>query len=1133
MLENRYTASSFQGCLGAWTGLNSGGNTMAIGFKEISVQKRKADCLWAVGLSLLALLVYALTISTGVYPGESARLVATYSGLTPIELPLHPIWGAIVSWLSSVPLFTLPLRLNLFSMLCTVISVGLLYRLMAFLVHELIYEEYSVEYSARVSQWAGAVAAIAFMFAAPVWQSATRLQYQSFDMLLVLTSASLLISFARTKWRVFLVAFALLQGIGIVESVIFIPLAPVFLVFLIAVLWKQGQLTLNRVAWMGLIAAAGLGLYYLVARRFLASPGAEALGFTTPTDVMVEVWKAQLIELRSGLPRVNWLILLLTSVVPWLAAAFASFRALNNERSWSQYILHLTLTILVVLGLGNAAISPWEILKPLGRLPVWAYTLLAMTAGYSVAYWYLLLKVERPRRGQATSVVTKRTGDWLGLIVTYPLVGIVIIASLINVMECRGSRGAFADRCAREVLDRLGSRTWFVTDGTLDPHLLVAAHERGQELNLLCLQNDMSPFYLKWMARQIENKNLFADEDLQRMKNTLALGILPFIQDWFAMDKEIEKKVAVFGVPDFWYTAGLTPVPEYFFFTGVRDIQVYKDVPLFKDYMAFWKEMDPILAASKKDSTDPTVRHRLHLRRHMGFVANNLGVLLEDLGKEEDAFAVYTHVHNVIDPENISALFNRFEMARRGAAAASASKELIERELKDFIAGLKHQYPLWSLSRYYGYVRSPELFARLGWGWALSGQTGAALAGVTRAVELLPTEQRSSAMQTMAAIYSLSDDKSKTTAIYQDMIKNDPNNRAAMLGLARIAVQEGALDKAKSWLEQAAKSDDTRGTLGVEWAVIHLMNNDLNNARLALQEATDLQPKNLQAWAMLAMVQLQQDQVDEIESVVLPKMEKIAGTSDNYFIQITRAQTALKKIEKLQQTALVASQPAGSVGEKEDGEFKKYQRAARDAFLRASMLRPDIVGVKDMILQLDMAMNDQKSAELHARQVLRTNRGHSLANYVMGSLRLQEGAYGEAEDFLRRSVESQPSAAALNDLAEVLRRIRKFDEAEKHVRAALASNPDLYVAWETLAVVLLESGKNLDEAERAVRKSLELYQKDLRVQITLARILLQKGETERAREILHKVKSRQGELSPFDQAELNKLSEAASSGRKR
>lgn len=105
-------------------------------------------------------------------------------------------------------------------------------------------------------------------------------------------------------------------------------------------------------------------------------------------------------------------------------------------------------------------------LKPLGRLPVWAYTYLAMTAGYLVAYWYLLLKVERPRRGHATSVLTKQAGDWLGLIVTLSAIVIVVFASIINALECRGERGAFADRCAGAILDRLGSRTWFVTDGT-------------------------------------------------------------------------------------------------------------------------------------------------------------------------------------------------------------------------------------------------------------------------------------------------------------------------------------------------------------------------------------------------------------------------------------------------------------------------------------------------------------------------------------------------------------------------------------------------------------------------------------------------------------------------------------------
>ena len=1078
---------------------------MIKGFQEVSAQRRKIDGWLSFGFGLLAAGVYGLTVSRGVYPGESARLMAICSGIETAELPLHPVWGTLAGAVSRLSFFTLPVRMNLLSVVCGVIAVMLLYLVMAFLIRNTLYEEYSIEYAPRVATLAASVTVLAFLFSVPMWKASTRLHYQSFDILLALVSAYLLVCYANSGWRLFLVVFAVLQGIGVVESVLFIPLAPVFLVFLIYVLWKREALTLTRVAWIGVLAVAGLSLYYVAARRFLDAQG-SALGFSSVMDVLVQVWKNQIRQLRSGLPRVGWLVLILMSVVPWVASGLTAFRALNNERSWSQYILHITLSVLVVLGLANAEISPWEIIKPTGRLPVCSYLMLSMTAGYLVAYWYLLLVVKRPRQGHEVKAITQQTGDWLGLIFTYPLALFVVLAALINAFECGGQSGAFADRCAREVLDRLDGRTWFVTDGTLDPHLQILARERGQELNLLCLQKDMSPHYLQFLAKMVEEKQMFEPTERQRMKNTLELGVLPFIQDWFAMDREIEKKVAVFGVPDFWYTAGITPVPEFFFFSGCRDIRTLQDRPLLEEYKAFWKEMDVPLARDKKGSDDPTVRLRAHLRRHMGFVANNLGVLLEDLGKDAEAFAVYTIVHDQIDPDNVSAMFNRFEMARRGVSAANPFKESIERELKDFIGNLKQKYPLWSLSRYYGYVRSPEIFARLGWGWALSGQTGAALAGVTRAINLLPTDQRINAMQAMAAVYALSEDRNKTEAVYQDIIRSDPKNRAAMLGLARLAVRDGALDKAKQWLEKAAQSDDRKGSLGVEWAVIHLMNNDIGRARLALQELTDLQPKNLQAWAMLAMVQLQQKEDADVEKVILPKMESIAGTPDDYFIQITRAQVAMRK-------------------------GKNFQRVAREGFIRASMLRPDIPGVKDMILELDIAMNDQEAAELHARQVLRVNRKHALANYVMGSLRLQEGAYGEAEDFLRRSVEAKPSAAALNDLAEVLRRIRRFDDAEAQIRAAIKMNAELYVAWETLGAILLDAGKDLDEAERAVNQAISLYADDLRVKITLARILLKKGEIERARETIRLLRNRQGELSRFDQEVLARLVEEAS-GRK-
>jgi len=169
-------------------------------------------------------------------------------------------------------------------------------------------------------------------------------------------------------------------------------------------------------------------------------------------------------------------------------------------------------------------------------------------------------------------------------------------------------------------------------------------------------------------------------------------------------------------------------------------------------------------------------------------------------------------------------------------------------------------------------------------------------------------------------------------------------------------------------------------------------------------------------------------------------------------------------------------------------------------------------------------MNDQSAAELHARQVLRTNRKHALANYVMGSLRLQEGEYGEAEDFLRRSVEANPSSAALNDLAEVLRRIKKLDDAERFAREAIKKNPDLYVAWETLGSILLEAGKNLDEAESAVNKALTLYKDDPRIKITLARIQHKRGSIEKARETLSQVKAEQSKLTEFDLDVMKRLS---------
>ena len=152
----------------------------------------------------------------------------------------------------------------------------------------------------------------------------------------------------------------------------------------------------------------------------------------------------------------------------------------------------------------------------------------------------------------------------------------------------------------------------------------------------------------------------------------------------------------------------------------------------------------------------------------------------------------------------------------------------------------------------------------------------------------------------------------------------------------------------------------------------------------------------------------------------------------------------------------------------------------------------------------------------------------------MGSLALQKGEYAEAEAFLRRAVDGpKPVVLALNDLAEVLRRGEKYDEAETFARKATQTDPNLYVAWETLGAIIMDRKGDLDEAERCVQKACELSKGDdgrdvdVRMLVSLARVQLAKGDKPRGKGTLRKVAARIDELSDFERREFEEIRKSA------
>lgn len=1099
--------------------------------EEIKVSEKRGWTV-AAGIGLLALLVYSLTLADYAFPGESAAAITAWTGMDVLKSPLHPVWGAFVRFVGGLSFpSSLVVRVNMFSLVCGVLSALMVCRLVRAFVLAMVSHEDVAPKAGLAADVASLVAGAVFVFGVPVWQASTHLECRIFDVMFALAMFSLLPFVFRNEklaWPLAMLA-AVMLGVGAVESVIFLPLAPIMGIFVFAAFRGRGRVAIAALGAFALVAAVSFALYTRhVMQGFAATPYAMACGESgmTPMEVAVDFWRQQTAEVRSWYQRPAWLCVMLTAVLPFVACGFAAIRGLSSERSMSQYVFHLAMTACVIAATMTPA-SPNELMRLSEKaglatsLPVAMGTISAITAGYLAAYWMLLWRVKVKADEFDGPPVVAQIAKPLGATAIVILFAAVFFGSIVNAFKCGRDRGEFADLCAAEVLDRLGDRNWFVTQGILDDHLRILADVRGMKLNLVCLQREDDESYLKDLGAKIAEAGLKSTKG--DLKSTSLLGVLPFVQDWFAGDPDVNSKAAVFGIPDFWYIAQKTPVPDGIFFTGVNDVKSFDGKKAFAEFLELWKRMEKPLFRRRGESLaevdDPVSRVRLHLRRHLGFVGNNLGVTLQDIGMDDEAFQLYELVRKTIDPDNVCALFNEFEMARSGVKSAVARKGEIEKEIQSLVDNPDKRYKLWSLSRFYGYIRSPEIFARMGYGWARSGQTGAAITQVRRALPFVPADRQSGLGNIMAAIYAMGGETQKSRDAYMKVLDDDGGNRDALLGLARLAMQSGSLDEARDYMTKAVDQSPNKETSNVEWAIIHLMNNDLDQARLYLQKATDLNPNDLQAWGLLSHVMLQQADaakdpkekgkiIDDLESVIIPRMEKIAGGPHNYFVQVSRALVLLQR-------------------------GNERRKDARDALLAAFNLRPEVTVVANMVLQQDIALDDKARAREHARLVLRQDRKNQLANYVLGSLHLGQREYGNAETFLRLAVSDQkPFAAAENDLAEVLRREGHFEEAEHYANKAVTSDPELYVAWETYASTLIDQNKDLGKAEEYLRKAIDLCKKntnqeDPRMQITLVKVLLKNGKTMSAKGTLRSLQSRRKELSDFDLEELDKVAAEA------
>lgn len=1038
-------------------------------------------------IALVAFGVYWATLSEGAFPGVSSMLVVSHLGLYPQLSPASPLWSLLARGLAAVAGGHAVQVLNLLSAVCAAGAVWLLFSLMR---HGIVFfmDEYQVTAGRRraASLLAGSAAALFLAFCPPFWGVATRAHTAAFDVLLVLVLARLFVAYAQTGRVAAAVALAVLYGLCLAEFATLLVLGPVFGFAMLYVMWKRENLR----GWLPVVLVtvflAGMLATYLVAAwMFHGTPGYAIRGYQSFWQILRFMWRDQFLLVTRSLPRDGWLVILFVTVVPWAAMFAVARRALNDERDWSLYILHAVMTALAIGLALDMPLSPWTMLQGWRRLLVTPYVLAAMVYGYLAAFWLLMPGTRHDSDGGPVFGIVRLV---IGGGILAGMLGTALWSPWPNAKVVDTGAARTINAVADQVVASLEGRTWLVTDGQLDNHLLLSAHRRQIPLHVLNLQAGGSPIYQDYVA------SLFDDV---RLKNLATLSLTALLHEWLAPGSEAASSVAVLNDPDLWARHGFHAVPNRMVFFGVEDRAALDAAALMARNEAFWPELEAWLAseAAAADATAAAggVRRASWTAAHSAMAANNLGVLMEDLDRSADAERAY-RASRRLDPDNVSALLNLTAMVQAGRAQDTDGSVAVA--LAALEKGLERKYHIWALSRHYGTVRAPEAFAQLGWSWAYSGRPEMAIAQMERASELLPDAQRANMQGVMADLYLMDNRPLESEAIYKDMLLREPGSLPALQGLMRIALMQRDHGKAESYRVQAVASGLDPVQAVLQQALIEIAAKAYEPARERLETLLMDQRQLVRGWVLLAEVGFASGN-ERLIDTALRRLESIEGRGGLH-------------------GSIIAGRRA----------FEKQDLpAAAESFEAALALQPGNRRLIETLLRLDLVLGRAESIRRHVKVLLQEDPGHALALYVRGSLQIADGDRVLAEDSLRQSLRRERLPMAMNDLAWLLTERGAFDEAESLINEALAANEKQPAAWDTKGVILLRTGRT-EAAEEAFGRAIALFGNNPAFHLHMGEAQLALGKKEPVRRMLEQLDPYREQLPAPDRELFNRLSEA-------
>ncbi len=1038
-------------------------------------------------------------------PGENAGALTMLTGALPSAGEAYPLlrW-AVRLFCGEAPSMA---ALNLFGAGVMGVSLALTWLAVRFWALDAMGEGVGVAAARRLSAWAAHVACLLTLFALPGLYAATGVSVGVWCFAWLLLCVTLQNAYALGGGhRAALVPFALVLGVATVESPFVLVCLPIFFLRALAMEWRLWDHSAkNLPLWFVALVVGVLAGVCLNGWRVQ-----EVFSFAGVWATEKAVLLAQLGMLR-GFVAGPWLLNLagagLVPLLSWIVAR----RMLDNARSWGLLFTALTLTAATFGLYWGLAPTPWRMWLGIGAMPVATAWVVAVCAGMLIVGWFVQLFARNPNveeeQERGARIPAGVTACRVAAIFLFPLAVIAAGVTMgTHTLRFLRADRAMADRFAGETIAALkadsgtpaAGRSYLLgsTTSWIDLNLVLVARREHVPLTLFCPSRMGDAAYVAALRRQVETDPLLGDADRLRLTNLLDYNFLVFVQDFFVAQPNAPKIAAVYDLADVWYAAQQRPMPLGTFYVPAPqegDLPCDALVDGWKALCARWsKTLEP----EELPWWDLSAATQRAIRTHLAFMANNLGTFLDDAGRLPEAAACYLYAAET-NPENISAKLNLYDICVRRGQIPERRVE-VNRVFEDFIRAQSRRhaprYDLGFIGRRHGYIRNYTLFVNMGWDWAVSAAPESILAGLRSAREALaPGDPRLGSLQTVAAaVYERQGQSRRSYENYEAALRSDPNNADALRGLARLSMQRGNTAEAGKWLSKLEATGKQDAQIDVDRTAYLMAVGDLDGAAKAIGRYTAEHQDSTMGWAMIGMLEMERANaalakndaketdraLERAAGFILDNLRRTAKDNDVYYVHVLEGRIAQIRGERAFARAMDPEAiPSDEARADAAAQARTLWEESRAHYRRAYAIRPSMLGILEYILNLDRRLGDKTSAEADALTILRDDDRNPLANFVVGTQRLEDGHVETAARYFALAMESESERARnvelLNNYADTLTRTGDFAKAKELALNVIRMTPKNYAAWATYALALARNGES-GQAQTAYDKSMSL-----------------------------------------------------------